>query len=453
MRRREAGLPAAPPPPSGFLQGLVDGLPATLLVVDGSGVVRFAGGQLGLLFRWGYGDLVGRPLSDYAIDEHRPGLSEVLDLASRAGQGEVVGPFRLPFRDLDSSVRNTEVWVMNRAHDPSVNGLVVLLLAESAYVGFDGVLEAIVAGAPLEAVFGGLVQALRRPPVGAESFFSFMGGDDRGVMRVPRIPEVPGPPLNGPWEQVWAEGGTVEHESLEALPGTLRGLAREAGFRAVSCLAVKERADHKADASLVLWRRELGPMTPFAFAAARRAAALATLASSRAGTDSSQLDVGPRDPLTGLGSRHSFLESLEDKVRAGLSPVVLCVGLEDLSDVNERLGHLAGDAVLRVTARRLVSVTRPTDELARLGGSEFAVCCQGTISEPQVLRIAARVVGQLSKPLSVGDGEALDVGASIGIAANQPTGTSADTLLGRADHALVEAKTRGRRQWVLADAS
>jgi len=56
----------------------------------------------------------------------------------------------------------------------------------------------------------------------------------------------------------------------------------------------------------------------------------------------------------------------------------------------------------------------------------------------------------LSRPLSVGDGETVDVGASIGIALELPVGTPADTILGRADAALFEAKAKGRSQWALA---
>ncbi|MGH9295871.1 MAG: GGDEF domain-containing protein, partial [Acidimicrobiales bacterium] len=261
------------------------------------------------------------------------------------------------------------------------------------------------------------------------------------------------PPVRGPWEQVWAEGGTVHHETLDGLPWTLRELAREAGFRAMSCFPVKPRHGGRAEACLVVWRREDGPMRAYAVEAALRASAIATLAIARGDARDDDAEESLRDPLTGLGNRDGFFRALDARVRSGTCPAVLYIGLDDFSAVNERLGLLAGDAVLRVTARRLVSITRPSDELARLGGDEFAVLCDGSISEHQIVRIAARVVGQLSKPLSVGDGETLDVGASIGIALNLPPGTPAEAVLGRADHALLEAKAKGKRQWALAEAS
>ncbi|MDA8038165.1 MAG: GGDEF domain-containing protein, partial [Actinomycetota bacterium] len=129
---------------------------------------------------------------------------------------------------------------------------------------------------------------------------------------------------------------------------------------------------------------------------------------------------------------------------------VLCIDLDGFKEVNERLGHLAGDAVLRIAARRLAAVMRPTDDLARLGGDEFAVLCNGRVTKEQAGAIAARVVKQLSRPLAVGDGETVDIGASVGIALGFAPGAPADALLGRADHALLAAKAKGRGHIVIA---
>jgi diguanylate cyclase (GGDEF)-like protein len=154
-----------------------------------------------------------------------------------------------------------------------------------------------------------------------------------------------------------------------------------------------------------------------------------------------------------LGNRRSFFEALEALVRAGEQPAILYIDLDGFKEVNDSFGQLAGDAVLRVAARRLSSVMRPTDELAPLGGDEFAVLCNGAPTGDQMVMIAERVVEQLSRPLSVGDGQTVDVGATIGIALGLPVGTPVDMILARADHALLEAKSKGPGQWVLASAS
>jgi diguanylate cyclase (GGDEF)-like protein len=182
-----------------------------------------------------------------------------------------------------------------------------------------------------------------------------------------------------------------------------------------------------------------------------RAVGIASLAMSHAANDEGLRDAAYRDALTGLGNRRSFFDALEGQVEVGAQPAVLYIDLDGFKRVNDLLGHLAGDAVLRVAARRLASVMRPTDELARLGGDEFAVLCGGTVSTDQMVLIAERVVEQLNRPLSVGDGQNVDIGASIGIALGLPPGTLADAIIGHADRALYEAKAKGRGRWAFAD--
>jgi diguanylate cyclase (GGDEF)-like protein len=103
-----------------------------------------------------------------------------------------------------------------------------------------------------------------------------------------------------------------------------------------------------------------------------------------------------------------------------------------------------------VIARRLSSVLRPTDDLARIGGDEFAILCAGEVTEAQVTAIAGRVVERLAAPISIGDSPALKLGASVGIVLDFPAGTSSDTLLAKADEALCEAKAAGRSCWRVA---
>jgi diguanylate cyclase (GGDEF)-like protein len=181
-----------------------------------------------------------------------------------------------------------------------------------------------------------------------------------------------------------------------------------------------------------------------------RAVLIASLAMSHRAEGEGIKDAQLRDALTGLGNRRSFFKTLETAVEAGGRPALLYIDLDGFRAVNDELGHLAGDAVLRVAARRLSAVMRPTDELARLGGDEFAVLCSGSPSADQMVMIAERVVDHLSLPLSVGDGVTIDVGACIGIAHALPVGTAVDTILGRADQALSQAKAKGKRRWALA---
>jgi diguanylate cyclase (GGDEF)-like protein len=450
MARKDASA-EAPPPPSGFFQALLDSLPAGLMLLDTEGTIRYAAGQLDRLGDRTYDQLVGARLADFvATPEEGSVVRELLAVAASRPDGEMVGPVRISYLDADGTARLTEVWGVNQSSAPGMGGLVVMLLPESAYDYFDEVLVSIVKNASLDETFSALAQALRHPPFGGECYFLTPATDDRGVRRSPDLGNVPGPPLPGPWDDIWAGAASVEHESLGRLSSVLREQARAVGYASVACFAVHPGLEGRADACLVVWSREDGNLNPFARVAVERAITVASLAMSHRSEEKGLADAALRDPLTGLGNRKSFFEALEALVQAGEQPAILYIDLDGFKAVNDDLGHLAGDAVLRVAARRLASVMRPTDELARLGGDEFAVLCNGSPTADQMQLIAERVVEQLSRPLSVGDGQTVDVGASIGIALELPVGTPADMILGRADHALDAAREKGKGQWALA---
>jgi diguanylate cyclase (GGDEF)-like protein len=435
---------------------LLDSLPAVLLVLDTAGTIRYAAGQIDRLTDRSYAELVGSRVADFVATRAEQELvEELVAVTCRRPEGEMVGPVRMPYVDVDGSSRLTEVWAVNRSPDPGTGGVVVILLPESAYDRFDQVLVSIVRNVSLDETFEALVQALRFPPFGGECYFLMPARDDRGVTRSPSReaapgPPLPGPPLPGPWDDIWAGATSVEHSNMSRVSSVLREQAREVGFHSVACFAVHPGLEGRPDACLVAWAREEERLSPFARLALERAAVLASLAMSHRSEGEGLFDATNRDALTGLGNRKSFFQMLESVAEAGGQPAILYIDLDGFKEVNDRLGHLAGDAVLRVAARRLASVMRPTDELARLGGDEFAVLCNGSPSADQMVMIAERVIEQLSHPLSVGDGETVDVGASIGIALELPVGTPVDTILGRADAALYEAKAKGRRLWALA---
>jgi len=443
----EGGSPALPP---GFFRGLLDAFPAVLMVLDTEGRIRYAAGQLDRLGDRTHAQLLGSKVGDFVAAEERSLVEELVSVAASGPEGGVVGPARVPYLDTDGTTRLTQAWVVNPPSTAEVGGLVVMLSPESAYDYFDQVLLSMVKNASLDETFGALAEALRHPPFGGECYFLTRATNDRAVKRSPDIGEVPGPPLVGPWDAIWAGAGSVEHENLSRVSSQLRELAMKAGYASVTCRALHPGLEETTDACLVAWSPEHGPMTPFARRAIEQAVVIASLAISHRSEEQSLKDAALRDSLTGLGNRRSFFEVLERLVQAGEQPAVMYIDLDGFKAVNDHLGHLAGDAVLRVVARRLASIMRPTDELARLGGDEFGVLCNGSPSADQMVMIAERVVEQLSRPLSVGDGETVYVGASVGIAHELGVGTSVDTILGRADHALYEAKEQGKGRWVLA---
>jgi len=154
------------------------------------------------------------------------------------------------------------------------------------------------------------------------------------------------------------------------------------------------------------------------------------------------------DPLTGLPNRRAFEERLDETLaRAGAGRWSFCLLLLDLDhfkSVNDRHGHLAGDAVLRRLAELLRAWARPHDWLARLGGEEFAALLPATPMEEALAHAEAlrRAVAGEVFPLGQ-EGPGLTVTLSAGIAQHRQ-GEAGEALLGRADAALYAAKRQGR---------
>ncbi|WP_430783184.1 putative bifunctional diguanylate cyclase/phosphodiesterase [Actinoplanes sp. G11-F43] len=151
-----------------------------------------------------------------------------------------------------------------------------------------------------------------------------------------------------------------------------------------------------------------------------------------------------RDPLTGLGNRRMFVEYAEEVIAepSRTRTAVIVVDLDGLKDVNEVLGHAAGDDLLRAAADRLAVNVRANDTVARLDGDEFVVLLPGLEDEHAAVAVAERVLTELHRPLQVG-GVALSIRASAGVAIAEHGGGGLDGVLRRADQALIRAKRDG----------
>jgi diguanylate cyclase (GGDEF)-like protein len=122
---------------------------------------------------------------------------------------------------------------------------------------------------------------------------------------------------------------------------------------------------------------------------------------------------------------------------------LLCLDLDHFKQVNDTLGHPAGDALLKAVAERLLACVRESDVVARLGGDEFAILQHDAGQPEQAGALAHRIIETLSAPYKLGDDRVV-IGASVGIVIATPDLSSADLLLRSADIALYRAKGSGR---------
>ena len=162
------------------------------------------------------------------------------------------------------------------------------------------------------------------------------------------------------------------------------------------------------------------------------------------------------DPLTNLANRLLFTERLEHALRLarrGTRPVtVIFIDLDDFKNVNDTLGHAAGDHLLVELAHRLLACVRLGDTAARLGGDEFAVLVEEGAGLDEAWPIAERLLEAVQRPLAVA-GRDVALSASLGIASCDGGEETASDLLRNADVAMYRAKTEGKGRVVLFEAS
>ncbi|HXW71541.1 MAG TPA: EAL domain-containing protein [Methylocella sp.] len=158
--------------------------------------------------------------------------------------------------------------------------------------------------------------------------------------------------------------------------------------------------------------------------------------------------MAEHDTLTGLPNRMLFLSRLNEALlrlrRHGEHLAVLYLDLDHFKNVNDTLGHPAGDGLLKNVAERLCMCLRETDSVARFGGDEFAILQTGLAGAPEAGAFADRIVKLLSEPYDI-DEQQIVIGASVGIALAPNDGDTAEELLKNADMALYRAKEDGRR--------
>ncbi|RNB61459.1 diguanylate cyclase [Brevibacillus gelatini] len=160
------------------------------------------------------------------------------------------------------------------------------------------------------------------------------------------------------------------------------------------------------------------------------------------------------DVLTGLPNRRLLYEnlqqSLEKAKESGEMVAALYLDCDHFKQINDTLGHDAGDTFLQMLAQRLQACVREQDMVARLGGDEFVVILTGIQNERQAEKVATRILHSLQQPWSF-RGQTFSVTSSIGIALYPVSASEADQLLSNADKALYKAKETGRNQFFFFD--
>src|SRR3954451_13294382 len=232
--------------------------------------------------------------------------------------------------------------------------------------------------------------------------------------------------------------------SSEALQDLLRGIGTE-DVVAVPLLAGKTFLG----VATAGWRAGEAPTTLAGdvLARLRGVGDQATTALQKARLLATVRHQATHDALTGLPNRTLFLDRLEAALpdaAEGAHLGFLYCDLDRFKQVNDTLGHAAGDELLRQVSARLRAAVRPADTVGRLSGDEFAIILPGLVDGADAAGLAGRVAECFTEPLRL-EGTAVTVGTSVGIAVHDPaSGRTAEQLLREADAAMYRHKERGR---------
>jgi diguanylate cyclase (GGDEF)-like protein/PAS domain S-box-containing protein len=165
--------------------------------------------------------------------------------------------------------------------------------------------------------------------------------------------------------------------------------------------------------------------------------------------------MAQHDALTGLPNRLLLDDRLRQAIarsqREGNRVAVCYLDLDGFKEINDQLGHEAGDQVLIEVAARLTATVRGGDTVARLGGDEFVILLSDLAGDEECRRVLDRLLRTCSTPYSVGDTEQSGISASIGVTVFPSDSVDPDTLIRHADHAMYVAKQAGKNRYQMFD--
>lgn len=418
-------------------------MPQGLAVVATDGTFREVNDHVLRMLGRTRDEVLGRSVLDFV---HPDDYDFAVDVVHEGQNydGMVTGPVQIRYLDADGRAHSTDLWSRTCIGVPGIDGFVVMMSEESTVEMLPDAVRAIAAAEPVDEVLTLVARALTGHPVQAAATFL--------VARAGRVVPIGAWPLGSsrtaadrpgaaPWHAAMRDGVAVDVETDELADATFRVLARTAGVEAIWCRPVATR-NGQVPAVLVVWRSRAGAPSTNQQRHLADAVSIAALAFDQQAYRRAMERRAFVDPVSGLGNRARF----EQLLASGDRDVdgVLYVDLDRFKDVNDRLGHAAGDQILAHVASRLKGAVRAHDEVIRVGGDEFVVMCRPPATPANVESLAARVVRVLGEPYALDGGDTAELGASVGVVVGDVR-RPLDERVRMADIAMYRAKEDGAR--------
>ncbi len=375
------------------------------------------------VLQWPEGELLGRNAADFIhvddLENIVPVAGEMAELAEESDEPPKPStPVELPCRILRSDGGWTPMNVTGRVLDNDGQMLAVVRPAAERHA-LHAVLDGLGSGVPLERMLQTLA-GLIRAQFGTDHAWVVHDIDDTAS-----VVSCDGERLSLSPAEVLAQPRALSERPEVLVSGDLW------------IVPVTSEDDRRVFGAMVVPESRIGGPSPWDELIAHRSANLASVAFTRDQSDRLLHQAATTDDLTGVMNRREFERALHEASKVSLPATLYFLDLNDFKEVNDELGHLAGDAVLMTVARRLQSSVRALDHVGRLGGDEFVVFCP-RLAEVDVEPTRQRIADVVEQPVSL-EGLSVSVSASVGVA-RAFNSEQVMTLITRADSDMFERK-------------
>jgi len=421
-------------------------------VIDRDATVQYASPAAERLLGWEVASHIGTSALELIHpDELALAAESMVETVAEPG---VKLPLEVRLAHADGSWVPVEVVANNRLDDPAVAGIVMTIRdirerkrMEALLIGHSRVLEMVARREPLEATLDALASLIESYVAGSRCAVVLLDDDGR-TLRTAAAPSLTADirrAIEG--ETVHAGEGTSADVVTDPGWDSFRSLVQAHGLVPAWSVPVATTSGDPSMGAVIILSGPGGRVTADERRLLELSGRLAAIAVKEAATEVELAYRATRDVLTGLPNRAVFLDQLERALaRVERRPwlvALLFLDLDGFKPVNDRLGHEAGDELLRMVAGRLRDALRPSDTVARFGGDEFAMLCEDLTDEDDACALAERVGALIAEPVTI-EGMTVAVTASIGVALARGPGTDPGTLLRTADQAMYQAKERGK---------